>query len=130
MLKKLSKESFFYALMRISFTCNQRYNFLYFRWFLKQKELGDIMEQITSIKIAEILNYESNIKYAEINGVSTDSRKCGPSDVFVAVKGENFDGHNFVSDVINKGCPLVIVDHLIEQVPADKQIVVTDTLDA
>ena len=130
MLKKLSKESFFYALMRISFTCNQRYNFLYFRWFLKQKELGDIMEQITSIKIAEILNYESNIKYAEINGVSTDSRKCSPRDVFIAVKGENFDGHNFVSDVINKGCPLVIVDHLIEQVPADKQIVVTDTLDA
>ena len=67
------------------------------------------MEQITSIKIAEILNYKANIEYVEISGVSTDSRKCSPSDVFIAVKGENFDGHNFVHDVIKNGCSLVIV---------------------
>ena len=88
------------------------------------------MEKITSFKIAEILDYKTNVTYAEINGVSTDSRKCSVNDVFIAIKGENFDGHNFVEDVITKGCPLVIVNHLMQNVPIDKQIVVDDTLDA
>jgi UDP-N-acetylmuramoyl-tripeptide--D-alanyl-D-alanine ligase len=31
--------------------------------------------------------------------VSTDSRSCGPGDLFVALKGERFDAHDFLPDV-------------------------------
>ncbi|ACC71849.1 UDP-N-acetylmuramoyl-tripeptide--D-alanyl-D-alanine ligase [Paraburkholderia phymatum] len=31
--------------------------------------------------------------------VSTDSRTCGPGDLFVALKGDRFDAHDFLSDV-------------------------------
>lgn len=88
------------------------------------------MEKISSTKIAQILNYESDVCFSEITGVSTDSRTCGNNDVFIAVKGENFDGHNFVADVIKKGCPLVIVNRAMDGVDKNKQIIVEDTLDA
>lgn len=35
--------------------------------------------------------------------VTTDSRKVEPGCLFVALKGENFDGHTFVSEAIRKG---------------------------
>ena len=88
------------------------------------------MEKISSTEIAQILNYESDVCFSEITGVSTDSRTCGNNDVFIAVKGENFDGHNFVADVIKKGCPLVIVNRAMDGVDKNKQIIVEDTLDA
>ena len=31
-----------------------------------------------------------------VRGVSTDSRKVQPGELFVAVKGDRFDGHEFV----------------------------------
>jgi UDP-N-acetylmuramoyl-tripeptide--D-alanyl-D-alanine ligase len=47
--------------------------------------------------------------HAPITGVSTDSRTIKPGQAFVALLGENFDGHAFVADVARKGSPLVIV---------------------
>ena len=38
------------------------------------------MEKISSIKIAQILNVDKNIVFVEIDGVSTDSRKCSKND--------------------------------------------------
>lgn len=88
------------------------------------------MQALTAQKIAEIVGASSSPDEALISGVSTDSRKCGSNDVFIAIAGENFDGHQFVADVIAKGCPLAIVNHLMENVPPEKQLVVDDTLDA
>ena len=34
--------------------------------------------------------------------VSTDSRTAGPGDLFVALKGERFDAHDFLSDVAKR----------------------------
>jgi UDP-N-acetylmuramoyl-tripeptide--D-alanyl-D-alanine ligase len=43
-------------------------------------------------------------------GVSTDSRTVAPGDLFVALRGENFDGHQFIKDVRAKGALGAIVD--------------------
>ena len=43
-------------------------------------------------------------------GVSTDSRSTGPGDLFVAIRGERFDGHDFVSMAVERGAAGVIVD--------------------
>jgi len=43
-------------------------------------------------------------------GVCIDSRAVKPGDVFVALKGERFDGHDFISDVLARGAAGVLVD--------------------
>ncbi|MGO9613190.1 MAG: UDP-N-acetylmuramoyl-L-alanyl-D-glutamate--2,6-diaminopimelate ligase [Dissulfurispiraceae bacterium] len=39
----------------------------------------------------------------EVEGISYDSRKVKTGDIFVAIKGEHFDGHNFIEDAISNG---------------------------
>ncbi len=88
------------------------------------------MEKISSEKLAEILGVKHKIAPAEISKISTDSRKIDTDTLFIALKGERFDAHDFVKDVINAGCPLVVVERLIDGVAPEKQLVVDDTLKA
>lgn len=88
------------------------------------------MQKISSKKLCEILGSQSDVWECEIDNVSTDSRKVKAGDLFVAIRGENFDGHQFVSEVVNAGAALVIVEHLVEGVTQNRQIVVKDTTDA
>ena len=46
---------------------------------------------------------------AELGAITTDSRSVGPGDVFVALVGEKFDGHDFVESSIEKGAAAVVV---------------------
>jgi murE/murF fusion protein len=66
-----------------------------------------------------------------LGAISTDTRTIAPGDVFVALRGERFDGHRFVSDAAARGASAVIVDDASaaadESVPV---IVVADTLRA
>lgn len=43
-------------------------------------------------------------------GLSTDSRAVRPNQVFLALRGERFDGHAFVADAVRAGAGMVIVD--------------------
>ena len=47
---------------------------------------------------------------ATVVRVSTDSRQARAGDLFVAIKGDKFDGHDFVADVIAKGASAVVVE--------------------
>jgi len=49
---------------------------------------------------------------AVFNGVSTDSRTAGKGLLFVALKGENFDAHDFLPDVAAKGVAAVVAERL------------------
>ncbi|HOX39500.1 MAG TPA: UDP-N-acetylmuramoyl-tripeptide--D-alanyl-D-alanine ligase [Candidatus Brocadiia bacterium] len=44
-----------------------------------------------------------------VTGVSTDTRDLKAGDVFFALRGERWDGHNFVQQALNKGATLVVV---------------------
>lgn len=44
-----------------------------------------------------------------ITGVSTDSRKVSAADIFFPLKGENFDAHDFLPQVIDGGCRVIAV---------------------
>lgn len=46
----------------------------------------------------------------------TDSRKATPGCVFFALRGERFDGHNFVRDALKRGARLAVVslNHALE----------------
>ena len=45
-----------------------------------------------------------------VTAVSTDSRTVGNGDFFVALKGESFDAHAFLADVVSKGASGVVVE--------------------
>jgi UDP-N-acetylmuramoyl-tripeptide--D-alanyl-D-alanine ligase len=44
------------------------------------------------------------------SGISTDSRTLRKGQLFWALKGETFDGHDFVKEAIKKGAAAVVVD--------------------
>ncbi len=44
-------------------------------------------------------------------GVSTDSRSIATGELFVALKGDRFDGHDYVRDVLARGAAAALVEH-------------------
>ena len=88
------------------------------------------MEKLSSKKLAEILNYTEELVDVEVSNVVTDSRLAQKGDLFIAIKGENFDAHSFVPQVIDNGVELVVVERFVDNVPTNRQIVVSSTLDA
>ncbi len=65
--------------------------------------------------------------FLEASGVVIDSRKCKPGCLFIALKGERFDGNRFATQAIESGALAAIVD---DPEIADNQqcILVDDTL--
>lgn len=88
------------------------------------------MIRLNTGKIAEILGYGGEIAAAEITEVSTDSRKAGGETLFVALKGERFDGHDFIREVLDKGAPAAVAEYVPEGTDSARVIVVEDTLKA
>ncbi|NFV12150.1 UDP-N-acetylmuramoyl-tripeptide--D-alanyl-D-alanine ligase [Clostridium sp. FAM 1755] len=73
------------------------------------------MEFIKLEEIIKAVNGELVItgEKDEYNSVSTDTRKIKKGDIFIALKGENFNGNNFVETAIEKGADLCIVSELV-----------------
>jgi UDP-N-acetylmuramoyl-tripeptide--D-alanyl-D-alanine ligase len=44
-------------------------------------------------------------------GVSTDSRSIAAGELFIALKGDRFDGHDYVRDVLARGAAAAVVEH-------------------
>ncbi len=49
---------------------------------------------------------------ASVSGITTDTRKIGKGDVFVALKGERFDGHDYLRDAVRDGASALVVSKL------------------
>jgi len=64
---------------------------------------------------------------ASFDSVSTDSRQAAPGALFVALRGETFDAHDFLDQVAARGVAAVVVDRLPADFPLPA-IVVPDTL--
>ena len=46
--------------------------------------------------------FENN-QINDINGISIDSRKIHKNDIYIPIKGENFDGHDYINQAIDLG---------------------------
>ena len=55
-------------------------------------------------------------------GVSIDTRTLAPGDIFVALKGPNFDGHDFCLEALDKGAAALLVDRIPVGLPAKAPI--------
>ncbi|WED43225.1 UDP-N-acetylmuramoyl-tripeptide--D-alanyl-D-alanine ligase [Legionella cardiaca] len=64
-----------------------------------------------------------------ITGICIDSRQIKPGDLFIALAGERFDGHDFIEEVAAKGALAVVCSRINNKV-AIPQLLVPDTLKA
>src|SRR3974390_1403385 len=58
------------------------------------------------------------------SGLSIDTRTIAPGDLFVAIKGESRDGHEFVSAAFQSGAAASLVSHVPEGLPVKAPLLV------
>jgi UDP-N-acetylmuramoyl-tripeptide--D-alanyl-D-alanine ligase len=68
----------------------------------------------------------------EVSAVSTDSRTVAAGQLFVPLRGERFDGHDFIGQVIDKGVSAVLADETLKRDVSSRATIITvpDTLRA
>ena len=86
------------------------------------------------MKLSEILNGISDLKAKgnidiDIEDIACDSRKVKPESLFVAIKGYDVDGHDYIEEAINKGAAAIIVENVEKlrniTLPPDVTFIVT-----
>ena len=89
------------------------------------------MHKLTLAEIVRVTGADSNSD-AEIifDGITTDSRKITAGVLFVALKGERFNGEDFAADALKKGAAAVLVSKTFAQDVDGVVIKVDDTLTA
>ncbi len=63
-------------------------------------------------------------------GVSKDTRTIEKDNLYVALIGEQFNGHAYVAQALEKGASFALVSALQDDAPEERQILVKDTLEA
>lgn len=83
----------------------------------RQATIGDLASVVPTAKVNGT---------ADITGITIDSRDVQPGDLFAALRGSDFDGHDYVQMAIERGASAVLVEQLPDGVdhPA---IIVGDT---
>ena len=84
-----------------------------------------MMPGITASQLAAASNAMLIGEDVEVGGVSIDSRSVQQGDVFVAIKGERVDGHDFLEAAQNAGASAAVVEQ--QQSSDITQIVVADS---
>jgi UDP-N-acetylmuramoyl-tripeptide--D-alanyl-D-alanine ligase len=87
------------------------------------------LTQLVEVLLASSVNLSETALTQVSCGIQTDSRTLKPGEVFVALRGDKFDGHEFVQTAIAKGALAAIVDFEYEN-PGFPVLQVKDTLKA
>ena len=92
---------------------------------LSLSEVNDVLGDIRNLG-------EAKNDFLNFKNVSIDSRTLLKTDLFIAIKGKNFDGHSFIPEVLKKGVKSVVIKEGMQKLlPSDFPCwVVNDTLEA
>lgn len=85
-----------------------------------------MMRSYSLSELAKVCDAELLGEDHQVSKITTDSREAGPDALFVALKGERFDAHQFVSQVAEAGAAGALVSE--EQPGSISQIKVADRL--
>ncbi|MBI5183597.1 MAG: UDP-N-acetylmuramoyl-L-alanyl-D-glutamate--2,6-diaminopimelate ligase [Nitrospinae bacterium] len=78
---------------------------------------------LKGVDIIEI-NHEVDEEITEITGIAYDSRKAGDRSLFIAIKGFNVDGHDYIDEAIKKGAVAIVSERPIKDIiPKTKKII-------
>ncbi len=87
------------------------------------------MEKLSAVYISELCRGRILGGDASVTGIVRDNREIRGGEMFVAIHGEKFDGHDFAHDAEEKGASAVLVSREISGLGIP-QIVVSDTVTA
>ncbi len=87
------------------------------------------MEKMSARRAAELCGGSLCGENTGFRGAVRDNRGVSGGEMFVAIKGERFDGHDFVRDAEEKGAACALVSHKTDGVSIP-QIVTDDTVSA
>ncbi|WP_133130420.1 UDP-N-acetylmuramoyl-tripeptide--D-alanyl-D-alanine ligase [Legionella yabuuchiae] len=79
-------------------------------------------------EVASVLNAVCTENF-ELQDICIDSRRVNSGSLFVAIKGERFDGHDFIKEAISMGASAVVCQRKIDHVNVP-QFIVQDTIAA
>ena len=88
-------------------------------------ELNNVLGNIRNLS-------EDKRESFNFKNISIDSRTLLKNDLFIAIKGKNFDGHTFLPEVLNKGVKSVVIKKGMQRLlPSNFPYwIVNDTLEA
>jgi UDP-N-acetylmuramoyl-tripeptide--D-alanyl-D-alanine ligase len=87
--------------------------------------------QLVNILAATPVNLSEEAASALFTGITTDTRSLKPGHMFLALRGEKFDGHDFAGVAVEKGAIAAITDRRTgTQLNGVPQLQVEDTLQA
>ena len=87
-------------------------------------QLKDLKDKLPEF---EVINFED----VDITGVSYDSRTAEIGDIFFPIKGDKYDGHDFIESAFANGCVVALCDseHVNEVVDFKRPIIVVDSIE-
>ena len=86
------------------------------------------LEEVKKAVGGKLVSTTGSIVFAtsiDVSGVSTDTRTLVPGDLFIALKGENFDGNDYLEKAVGLGASAVITDDE-KRVPDNAVAIVVD----
>ncbi len=86
------------------------------------------LAQLAEVLAATPLNLSQTALAATATSLTTDTRALQPGEVFLALQGENFDGHQFVQGAMEKGAIAAVTAANAPLPPGIPQLQVPDTL--
>jgi UDP-N-acetylmuramoyl-tripeptide--D-alanyl-D-alanine ligase len=75
------------------------------------------------ISNAAMVNVAGDAAHVSVMGVSTDSRSVSKGNLFIALRGERFDAHDFLNEVVAQGAAAVVAERVPEGFTAPALIV-------
>ena len=90
------------ASSRLNPTVSNRESFSYSRRVPEQELLHQVLVE----------HLEGSLTIS-VSGIQYDSRKVKPGDVFVALKGQNVDGHDYLSKAAERGAVAAVVERSV-----------------
>ena len=74
-----------------------------------------------------VKNLPTEIKNFKISGLAVDSKKVKKGNIFFAIKGNNFNGENFIEEAIKKGSRVIVCSSTSRYI--NKKVLVIKTAD-
>ena len=68
------------------------------------------ISDILGVPHKHALGFEKRSPEQKVNNVVTDSRMVTKGDLFIALRGEKFDGHSFINEIASQGAIAAVVD--------------------
>ncbi len=70
------------------------------------KTINNILKDIKVIKL------KGDIQNIAVNKIYIDSKQVKPNSMFIAIKGTNVDGHDYIDESIKKGAKFIVCEHI------------------